>query len=73
MIAEGRFKYIRNLIEGEMEELYDLDKDPQELNNLALNPRHNRKLATYRTKAVEELRRTKAPFADVMPTPSTLK
>ena len=73
MIAEGRFKYIRNLIEGEMEELYDLDKDPQELNNLALNPRHNRKLATYRTKAVKELRRTKAPFADVMPTPSTLK
>jgi arylsulfatase A-like enzyme len=73
MVAEGRFKYIRNLIEGEMEELYDLDKDPQELTNLALNPRHSKRLAAYRTKAIEELRRTEAPFANAMPKPSTLK
>ncbi len=73
MVAEGRFKYIRNLIEGEMEELYDLQKDPHELTNLALNPRHSGRLAAYRTKAIKELRRTEAPFANAMPKPSTLK
>ena len=38
MVAEGRYKYIRNLIKGEMEELYDLQRDPEELVNLALKP-----------------------------------
>jgi len=73
MVAEGHFKYIRNLIEGEMEELYNLDEDPHELTNLALNPRHSRRWAAYRTKAIKELQRTEAPFANAMPKPSTLQ
>ena len=40
-----------NLIEGELEELYDLNKDPEELNNLALKPRHSKRLAGLRAKA----------------------
>ena len=73
MIAEGRYKYIRNLIKDEMEELYDLQNDPQELVNLALKPDHAKRLKSYRRKAIKELRRTQAPFVGNMPRPSTLK
>lgn len=73
MLAEGRYKYIRNLIKGEMEELYDLDRDPEELTNLALDPLHAKRLIAFRKKAITELHRTKAPFAANMPSPSTLK
>ena len=73
MIAEGRYKYVRNFIEGEVEELYDLERDPEELKNLALQPRHAKRLKAYRQKAVEELRRTQGPFLANMPRPSTLK
>jgi arylsulfatase A-like enzyme len=73
MVAEGRYKYIRNLIKGEMEELYDLQRDPQELVNLALKPGYAKRLKSYRRKAIKELRRTQAPFVGNMPRPSTLK
>ena len=73
MIAEGRYKYVRNFIEGEVEELYDLERDPEELKNLTLQPRHAKRLKAYRQKAIEELSRTQAPFLANMPRPSTLK
>ena len=73
MLADGRYKYVRNLIEGEMEELYDLDRDPEELMNLALQPRHTKHLKIYRAKAVEELHRTQAPFWANIPKPYTIK
>ena len=34
-LAKGRYKYIRTLVEGEIEELYDLEKDPLEKENLS--------------------------------------
>ena len=73
MIAEGRFKYVRNLIEGEMEELYDLKGDPEELNNLALKADFKATLAQYRQMAIRELKRTKAPFIGNLPRPLTLR
>ena len=73
MVAEGKFKYVRNLIEGEMEELYDMKRDPEELNNLALKPRFDKRLAQYRQMAIRELTRTKAPFIDDLPRPSTIR
>ena len=54
-----------------MEELYDLTRDPDELNNLALKPRFDETLAQYRGMATKELKRTKAPFVDNLPKPST--
>ena len=50
-----------------MEEIYDLEKDPEELTNLALKPEHSKLLADLRSRATLELRRTEAPFADAMP------
>ena len=70
-LMEGRYKYIRTLIEGEVEELYDLENDPEELVNLALNPNYQEKLRTMRSDTITELRRTKAGFADSMPPMST--
>ena len=71
MLAEGKYKYIRNLVGGEMEELYALTQDPDELENLALCSTHKETLAILRKMAVAELRRTDAPFADNMPKAST--
>ena len=73
MLADGRHKYIRNLIEGEVEELYDLKRDPEELNNLAPKPRFTRRLENLRQKTIEELKRTRAPFVGGMPTAATMK
>jgi arylsulfatase A-like enzyme len=66
-IRYGPYKYIRNLVAGEMEEIYDLEQDPEELTNLALLPEHGRLLVDLRALAALELRRTEAPFADAMP------
>lgn len=66
-IRYGKWKYIRTLISDEMEEIYDLEQDPEELNNLALLPQHQSLLTDLRAKAIAELRRTEAPFVDQLP------
>ncbi len=73
LIRDGQHKYVRTLVEGEVEEIYDLDADPEELVNLAVKPEHAELLATLRAKTIAELRRTGAPFVDVMPKPRTMK
>jgi arylsulfatase A-like enzyme len=66
-LAEGRYKYIRTLQNNEIEELYDLKRDPEELNNLAINPRFTKRLGNMRQKLVAELERTDAPLVDTLP------
>jgi arylsulfatase A-like enzyme len=66
-IRYGKYKYIRTLVKGEMEEIYDLDSDPGELKNLALDPESKTLLADLRARTIAELRRTSAPFVDAMP------
>lgn len=77
MIRHGRYKYIRSLVAGEVEELYDLDADPDELDNLAVEGRDHRPppaatLAMLRQALADELERTDAPFREVMPPPRLL-
>ena len=67
ILCEGKYKYVRTLIEGEVEELYDVDNDPEELDNLALKPAFQKVLASYRANAITELQRTEAPFIDNLP------
>jgi hypothetical protein len=50
-----------------MEEIYDLEADPQELTNLALKQENRALLADLRARTIAELRRTDAKFADAMP------
>jgi hypothetical protein len=67
MLARGNYKYVRTLVTGETEELYDISRDPAELINLAAEPKHQQRLRQMRQEAVEELRRTDAGFVDELP------
>ena len=67
LLRDGKYKYIRNLVAGETEELYDLETDPEELINLAGKREHAARLRQLREKAISELRRTEAGFVDRMP------
>lgn len=67
MLRDGRYKYVRVLVAGETEELYDIEADPEELVNLAARPEHLTLLESLRAKTIDELRRTEAGFADSMP------
>ena len=69
---DGKTKYIRTLIENEIEELYDLANDPDELTNLALRPEHRATLERMRALTIAELRRCDAGFVDRMPRPKTM-
>jgi arylsulfatase A-like enzyme len=66
MLRKGDYKYVRPLIADEMEELYDLREDPDELTNLAAKPEHRLRLREFRAAAIAELRRTHAGFVDQM-------
>lgn len=67
MIAQDRFKYVRTLVEGEIEELYDLNRDPHELTNLAFDPSYQPLLSTYRNRTIDELRRTDGALVNHLP------
>ena len=68
-LRQGRYKYVRYLLEHEIEELYDLEVDPQELHNLAADPHHRKTLADLRRGLAHELRRTNAPLVKNLPEP----
>ena len=67
LLTKGNYKYIRTLVEGEPEELYDLKKDPEELDNLAIKPEFAGTLAEFREATLAELRRTDAGMVDNLP------
>jgi arylsulfatase A-like enzyme len=73
LLRQGKYKYVRTLIEGEIEELYDLDSDPEELNNLAIKPKSQPLLAKVREAAIQELRRTDGSLLQWMPPTAAMK
>ena len=66
-LRKGKYKYIRTLVQNEIEELYDLEADPKELVNLALQPKHRKTLVSYRHQLLDELKRTKAGMVKNLP------
>ena len=67
MLREGRYKYIRYVVERETEELYDLQADPEELTNLASRPELRQQLLALRAATLAELKRTQAGIVDHLP------
>jgi arylsulfatase A-like enzyme len=72
LMMDGRFKYIRALLDNELEELYDLKQDPDELHNLAVDPKFASKVKKMRKAMVAELKRTGAKLVNDLPTPRAL-
>ncbi len=70
MLHEGRFKYTRYLAESCIEELYDLERDPGELNNLAVASEWQTKLSQMRERTVSAFRNKGATFVDLLPQPA---
>lgn len=68
-LVEGRYKFIRYLDPSQPEELYDLDADPEELNNLARSAAHQDALGRLRAQWRAELKRTEAPFLNLLSKP----
>ena len=66
-LAKGRYKYIRTMEDNQIEELYDLISDPDELNNLALDRAHSGRLSRFRRNTIKELKRTKAGLTTQLP------
>ncbi len=72
-LRKGQYKYICTLEPDEIEELYDLETDPEELVNLALDVRMRPLLEQYRAEMVAELTRTGAGLVPNLPAPRRIR
>jgi arylsulfatase A-like enzyme len=69
MLREGRYKYVRYVAKDYLEELYDLEADPDELVNLAVRRQYHGKLAELRALAVSEYLKKGAKYVSTLPEP----
>lgn len=67
LLRDGKYKYIRTMVEGEIEEIYDLENDPEELENLATKNEYQSLLRKLRALAITELEKTDAKFTSQLP------
>jgi len=63
----GDYKYITTLVPDEIEELYNIEEDPRELKNLALDSDNYKLMDQMRSMMLEELRRTNAGLVENLP------
>lgn len=60
-LTDGRLKYIFHARDGE-EQLFDLERDPHELQDLASDPRHEPKLRLWRQRLIDHFSERGEPF-----------
>jgi arylsulfatase A-like enzyme len=72
MMRKGNFKYVRYIYENYIEELYDLTKDPKELNNLAVNNTFHNLLEEYRKETISQFEANGATFTNLLPEPKII-
>lgn len=74
MITDGEYKYIRYLFPNRIEELYEVNQDPEELNNLSEKPGFVERVLEMRRALIAHLRQTGgAAFVNLVPEPVTGK
>ena len=66
-VIKDRYKFIQSWIEDEIPELYHIDNDPHELNNLALLPQYRHIVEKQHGLLKSELKRTNARFLEALP------
>jgi arylsulfatase A-like enzyme len=66
-LRSGKHKYVRTFVAGEVEEIYDLETDPEELKNLATDPTNGRLLYSLRQLCLAELLAAEADYVDDLP------
>ena len=72
MILVENYKYTRYAHPYRIEELYDLDKDPEELDNLAVKEEFKDKLLEMRAACIQSIKDNGGSvFADYLPPPKT--
>ena len=72
MILVENYKYTRYAHPNRIEELYDLEKDPEELDNLAVKEEFNDKLVEMRAACIQSIKDNGGSvFADYLPPPRT--
>jgi arylsulfatase A-like enzyme len=69
MLRDGKYKYVRYIYKDYIEELYDLEKDPEELVNLAVKTEFRKKLSEMRAELLVEFDKSGAQFLDLLPEP----
>jgi arylsulfatase A-like enzyme len=69
MLRDNRYKYVRYIYKDYLEEPYDLEKDPEELNNLAVRKEFHPMLADYRGRLVKAFSAKGASFVNLLPPP----
>ena len=69
MMRDGPYKYIRHFDEDTIEELYNLNKDPEELNNLAVDSKCSDLLQKFRAKTTKEIQKKDGDFVQYLPEP----
>jgi len=70
LTLDSEYNYIRYIFPNRIEELYDLEADPKELDNLAINPEYQDKLKEMREELIAYLKNTGGEsFVDLLPKP----
>ncbi|MEM9158481.1 MAG: sulfatase-like hydrolase/transferase [Verrucomicrobiota bacterium] len=69
MIRQGKYKYVRYIYEDYLDELYDIEADPEELHNLAVRQEYHEVKLEMRGLLSDELDKNGAKFIPLLPEP----
>ena len=69
MVRQGKYKYIRYIYKDYLDELYDLEADPEELHNLAVRPEYHQTKLDMRALLTKELKKNGVKFLPLLPEP----
>jgi hypothetical protein len=72
MMRKENYKYVRYIYKDYIEELYDLETDPEELVNLAVRAEYHQLLEEYRLECEQLFKKKGAAFIDLLPAPKVI-